>query len=236
MKKFWTIYCVTNTVNGKQYIGLTKNLSIRRSAHLKATGKQSSKVLRSALNKYGAEAFEFAPVASCLSRADACFVERLLIKDRMAKVPNGYNLTDGGEGAGGYKQTPESIGKRVLKLRGKKRPPEATAKTAAAQRGRKFSAETLRKMSLAKLGKKVTNPNVLVALANGRVNSRTQEAQDKRTKAQTGVPRPYASALCSKTMSGRKWPTEVIAKRAAAIGEAKRHKKLLMFMEYAGMY
>ena len=54
------IYRATNTVNGKMYIGKTKNtLEERRVGHLTASNKRKS-VFQKALKKYGKDSFEWA--------------------------------------------------------------------------------------------------------------------------------------------------------------------------------
>jgi group I intron endonuclease len=221
--KHWTIYSVTNALDGKQYIGLTNDIRERRYAHLHGKRSRSSSVLQRAMNKHGVNCFEFASVASCLSSANACYVEKLLIKERSTKAPNGYNMTDGGEGAWGYKQSPETIEKRVRHIRGKKRSPEVVARQAAALRGFKHSDEVKKRMSEAQLLSKSKQspmtPEQRKAISDRfRGKKRDPELMAKINAAQRGIPRPYAREL--------------------RLGEvaARRHEAALMFMEYAGMY
>jgi predicted GIY-YIG superfamily endonuclease len=45
------LYCITNKINGKQYIGITSDPDKRRKQHLLWRGQSSSPVLRYAVEK-----------------------------------------------------------------------------------------------------------------------------------------------------------------------------------------
>ena len=51
MRKAWAVYIVTNVMNGKQYVGLTKSLEKRWDAHRRSNG--SAPALHAAIKKYG---------------------------------------------------------------------------------------------------------------------------------------------------------------------------------------
>ena len=64
MKKICGIYCITNIVNGKQYVGLSKDCYKRWSDHYsKSYGSKKEddirKPLYQAMKKYGRENFSF---------------------------------------------------------------------------------------------------------------------------------------------------------------------------------
>lgn len=63
------------------------------------------------------------------------------------------NLTDGGEGPSGFKQSPETIARVSAKKKGQSLSAEHRAKIAKANRGRKHSAESKDKISQAHRGK-----------------------------------------------------------------------------------
>lgn len=94
----YSIYCFTNKVNNKSYIGLTSNLKARKYAHIKSasSGKRNSSFHR-AIKKYGIENFSFVVIETCNSLKEANEAETLYISLFMTKSPNGYNLTGGGD-------------------------------------------------------------------------------------------------------------------------------------------
>jgi hypothetical protein len=79
-------------------------------------------------------------VAENLTESEAFELERLLI-GLMGRGRNGplVNLTDGGEGPAGMKQTPESNVLRSAALKGKPKSPEHAAAVGAAHKGKKRS-------------------------------------------------------------------------------------------------
>lgn len=93
------IYCITNKINGKKYIGLSKNIYRRWGEHKRTSFNPSSKEyyypLHSAMRKYGVEQFSFEIIEKC---------EESFLKEREKywinyynSVNTGYNLTLGGE-------------------------------------------------------------------------------------------------------------------------------------------
>lgn len=95
---FLTVYCVENLINNKQYVGIAVDYQRRWSEHKLGHG---SKVLYAAFKKYGIENFNF-EVIEILPEDEAKELEQLLIKLLVTKAPDGYNLTEGGEGTLGW--------------------------------------------------------------------------------------------------------------------------------------
>ena len=93
------IYVITNTVNGKQYVGQTTQLLSRRWWwHLRRTSDGACCALHYAIRKYCAEAFkieqiDFAETIDELNEKEIYHIARL-----KTLTPNGYNMTIGGEG------------------------------------------------------------------------------------------------------------------------------------------
>lgn len=92
----YAIYIITNLVNAKQYVGITKNISERWSKHRAAKG--GCPVLHAAIRKYGIENFAFTHVADAFDEESAKSIERMMISEHNTKAPYGYNMTDGGDG------------------------------------------------------------------------------------------------------------------------------------------
>lgn len=87
------IYKITNNINGKIYIGQAKNSKNRFYSHCKASSKNC--LIDLAIQKYGKENFTLEVIESQISNYNE--QEKYWIKILNTKVPNGYNITDGGE-------------------------------------------------------------------------------------------------------------------------------------------
>lgn len=96
------IYRIVNKVNGKCYVGQSVNVEGRLSNHLKwlSSGSHGNKHLQSAYNKYGADNFITEVLEEC-SKSDLNAREKYWIS-YYDSFNSGYNLTTGGEYAGGF--------------------------------------------------------------------------------------------------------------------------------------
>lgn len=130
-------YLITNTDNNKQYVGITTRSLNRRWYEHQFVENSCGKLLSKAINKYGIDSFKIEQIASAKSLEDLKEVEKLLIEQHSTYVPNGYNLTKGGDGVFGYKPSKEQI-----------------EKVANLKRGTKASEETKQKMRESHLGEK----------------------------------------------------------------------------------
>ena len=120
------IYKLTNKISGKIYVGKTiHRLSERFSGH-----KCANSVVGQAIRKYGVENFSVEVIEECDSLESLNEREKFWIRELNCKSPNGYNLTDGGDGLVGCTQeTREKISRAKT---GKKLSKEACANIAAA--------------------------------------------------------------------------------------------------------
>lgn len=87
--------------NGKQYIGKTNDLTERKSGH-RYDAQKSERLVARAWRKYGQPVFEH------LATVEDCMINDLEINAIVAYhtfMPNGYNMTIGGEGVAGYLHT-----------------------------------------------------------------------------------------------------------------------------------
>jgi group I intron endonuclease len=94
------VYRITNSINGKIYIGITTNtLAVRRRGH-KASSKSSrykNVHLYNAIRKYGFDNFIFEELAYCFDLESLNNTEIMLIKFFNSTNPEvGYNLASGG--------------------------------------------------------------------------------------------------------------------------------------------
>lgn len=93
------IYCITNAVNGKQYVGKTTRTIARRFAqHIgQANG---CRLLARAIRKYTADSFSILELCSADSKLELDRCEKEWIARLGTVSPKGYNLSAGGNGAG----------------------------------------------------------------------------------------------------------------------------------------
>lgn len=98
------IYKITNLINNKSYIGLTlKDVTKRVAEHI-----YTKYPLGKSLRKYGLQSFNISIIDSAETISDLYEKERYWIKLYDCKNPNGYNLTDGGDGKLGFKASEET--------------------------------------------------------------------------------------------------------------------------------
>ncbi len=171
MHKLCGIYTITNTVNGKVYVGSSIDIKTRWYGHrdkLKR-GTHGNRFLLHSWNKYGQQSFEFRVV-------ELCVPEELVDREQSwAFTLNTFDQKDGFNIA-------NIVAPRRL---GKKHSPESIAKMRIAQskRGKPapFSEETKRKMSVAQKARYASgkSPNL------GRVFS--EEWKKKISESRKGI-------------------------------------------------
>ena len=133
---YGVIYLLLNTITGKMYVGQTTNLRSRITAH-----KCGDQYVDRAIRKYGRKNFRCCVIKNCASKAEMDTWEKFFIILLNTKKPNGYNLTDGGEGIVGLERTPEHNAKIGIANKGKKRTPEQCANIAEGKKGKAHSPE-----------------------------------------------------------------------------------------------
>jgi len=158
--KEFIVYKITHMKSNKSYIGITINYKQRMRSHFK---RKDNTFLHRSIQKYGKDNFSHKIIFECNNWKELCKKEIEYIKKFNTKAPNGFNLTDGGEGLPNpSKETREKmrasqIGKKLSKEhrekisegnKGQKRSLETRKKMSAWQIGRKFSDETRKKMSM----------------------------------------------------------------------------------------
>lgn len=141
--RIYSIYKLTNTVNGKGYIGFTSKTPERRwQMHLENAQKKRNQYLYDAINKYGWENFtkevlyQSIDGPHTLNKMEPHFI---LEHNTFFMNDCGYNMTLGGAGALGVKHSEASKQKRSKRSKGsgnpfygKHRTTEANRKTSEA--------------------------------------------------------------------------------------------------------
>ena len=168
------IYKITNKLNGKSYIGKTNDLEKRWRYHLYALERNGQTPLYRAMRKYGVENFEFSVIETieCGSKEELnqrlCELEKHYIENYQTKSPNGYNLTDGGEGLSGMKFSKSHRKKIADALKGRTKTEEHRQKLSEIRKrlkipppnkGKRLSEETKAKISRAKKGQAAGEKN-----------------------------------------------------------------------------
>ncbi|MBQ3442558.1 MAG: GIY-YIG nuclease family protein [Selenomonadaceae bacterium] len=112
------IYKLTCLVNGMGYVGMTKKLKRRMNEHRHGSNYKSRCHVDRAIKKYGWENFHAEVIEICDAEI-APKREMYWIATLKTKTPNGYNMTDGGEGTKGHVQPPEHRLNKAIALRKK---------------------------------------------------------------------------------------------------------------------
>ena len=103
------IYLITNTVNGKRYVGKTKYADItkRFEQHIRESRKAPRKhiTLYAAIRKYGNDAFVIEELDTASTMKELAQKEGMWVA-KLNTYPHEYNMTRGGDG-GSYTRSPE---------------------------------------------------------------------------------------------------------------------------------
>ena len=142
------LYIITNTINGKKYVGQTVDPKARWTAH---KTKKSSQYISNAINKYGVESFLFEIVAMSTTQEGADEAETVLIKQyNTLDKKVGYNIKPGGLVATGWHHTEETKSKISATELGKFVTEETRDKMSSSQKMRIRAPEEFVKMSKTK--------------------------------------------------------------------------------------
>lgn len=219
----WAVYIVTNKANGKQYVGISKNLKRRWDQHLSANG--SAPALHAAIKKYGADGFIFSHICDAFDCEAACDLERMLIKEHNTKSPHGYNLTDGGEGVFGRSATTEEIEKRrqfMLNYMSSLTPQERSDKFGWAK-GRQWTPEKIEQIRASNKGKNLgrkpspeTRAKMSAAQKNRHRQPMSEETKEKIRQSLLGRKMPESEKPKHASFLGRKHTEETKAKIKAS--------------------
>lgn len=169
MTKRFYLYCL-DFPNGKKYIGLTGNLSIRFKRHRQDAKYGSKLLVHAAMRKYGFPPYRIL----CIGDRDYIVpLEIVAIRQFCTRAAeHGYNISLGGD-----------LPPTML--------PEIAARAAAKRRGSKRSAETRARMSAAGIGRPISaKTRAIFEEANKHRNGRkhTSETRAKMSAVQKGHP------------------------------------------------
>ena len=95
--KFFYIYKLTNTINGKGYVGYTSDIKRRMRQHKDAAAKRKGQAIHAAIRKYGWESFVVEELYRSEDKQQTLDMEDHFINLHETKGVKGYNITRGGQ-------------------------------------------------------------------------------------------------------------------------------------------
>ena len=203
--KHGIVYVLTNSVNGKQYVGLTTYTLRKRWLEHVIQSRIKETYLYKAMRKYGQDAFEHQIVACALDKSNLSELEREVIK----QLKPAYNQTNGGEVTFGRKY--DDVIKEQIRQ---------------SNTGKKRSAETCKRIGESKKLQYDNDPEfrekVLAALAKGRANpiGKAKRIAITSELARNRIWTEESRAKLSASCMGRKYGKEVIDR----MKESKKRK------------
>jgi group I intron endonuclease len=198
-KVYGRIYVITNTVNGKRYVGQTiKSVQRRFSDHKRQSAFNDYPLYR-AFKKHGQDVFEVKEIDEAKSRADLDTKEIYWIEKLNTMLPAGYNAILGTPGTGELSQ--QSRDKKSDSMKKRWQNPEYRQKVTAAVTGennqaygRPLTKEHRDKLSKARAGKPI--PLQQRAKIAATVRNKLQEDAAFKEAAERG--RQKAKLICSR--------------------------------------
>lgn len=148
------IYKITNKVNGKCYIGKTSiGYEKRFKKHKLNAENKINRRLYDAMNYYGYDNFTIEVLDTCIDEKELAAKEIKYIKQFNSLMPNGYNMTLGGDGGYTLQSWSEEDRKRLyalqaMKRTGKTRTEITRKKISEANKGKVISKEARDKISV----------------------------------------------------------------------------------------
>lgn len=109
MKIYYTVYKITNKINGRIYIGCHKTVDLNDGY------MGSGKILKRAIEKYGIDNFEKSILAAFDTPEEMFCLEAILVDKKFVESNETYNICEGGKGGFGF------INNNGLNLYGKNR-------------------------------------------------------------------------------------------------------------------
>ena len=211
MDKSMVVYLLTDTTNGKQYVGqTTKTLRERIKRH-----KHDKLIVDRVFNAHGWENCKIEILEECETYDELNRLEQEWIAALDTLNPNGYNFDKGGLGGHGHKLSEEAKRRISQKNTGKKRTeaerqkisaavtenmknPELRRRLSEANKGKKLSKERCENQSKARRGKKHKEETKTKIGASNKGSHHSEETRRKMSEEHTQHPGPR-KVLCVET-------------------------------------
>lgn len=154
---YGVIYKLTCTDNQKSYIGkTTQKIEERFKQHMKTDSYIGDAIRSHSADKFTKEILEECETQEQLNEREIFWIAKI-----NCKSPNGYNLTDGGDGVSGYTPTPKHRKNISTSLTGRRLSPEHCKNISLSKSGKNHpnygkhrSEKTKAKLRISKLGEK----------------------------------------------------------------------------------
>lgn len=182
---YGVIYVVTNTVNGKQYVGqTTKTAEQRWKGH---TSKSSNcRALWNAIQKYRVESFTLGVVGTGSDKQDLDAKESEWVAKLGTMAPNGYNLTTGGDSGGSWSQETNELRRKALL--GRVLPQKTRDLIRAAKSGKPLTQEHKDALRVPKKNRSPEGMSARAAAVRKTYANMTPEDRCKLGQHRVGVP------------------------------------------------
>lgn len=154
------VYLITNKVNGKVYVGQTKDFTQRKAGHLYGARKGYPQLIYRSIRKHGEENFSFEILEECDDLVIDEREQRWIAHYDSFNSDKGYNLTHGGGGRQGYvasEQTRIRLRNAWAKRRITGVSDETKRKMSKALTGRRISQTTRDKIRATRLGQTLSH-------------------------------------------------------------------------------
>lgn len=215
------IYQILNKITGKSYVGKSKDYQNRFLNHKKAARNKCNRRLYDSMNHHGIENFELILLEELgnVTRQEASDKETFWVAKLNTMMPNGYNMTPGGDGGNTIEFWSDADKKKLWDQQGKSR--TGIKKTESAKQNMSVAASireakktTDEKSSIAE---KISNTNKEKGISppeytkwkKGQVGTRTGILHDQATKEKL-----------SKVRSGKTYE-EILGVEQAQLQKAK---------------
>ena len=222
------IYVITNRVNGKQYVGQSKDVETRWRDHFKS-GKPSF-TIHHAIQKHGPDNFDVEIIRYPGVTYEALNeIEKWKIRELGSLTPDGYNLTEGGLNGARSEETRKKMSETSARPEVKKRRSEAQKLVAARPGEKERRSEAQNRPEV----KKRKSESLKATLARPEVKKRRSESikeamnrPEVKAKHKAAINRPEVKKRRSESIKATLARPKVKAKHKAAINrpEVKKRK------------
>ena len=211
------IYMVTSP-SGKRYVGITtKTLARRKSVHLSAAKRGGKNIFYNAIRKYG-DALKWSVVAEGeFDREFLAMAEQEAIKHYKTKHPDGYNMTDGGEGTHGLSPSQHQKDTARLFMTGRHVSQHTRDLHRNSERAKAFDAVEMNKLRSLK-GRKLTEAHI----EKLRIANATRERAPLSEQARAKIGAAVRAANARKRAAGITIVSEETRKKMVATRLAKK--------------